>query len=102
MSLVDKRFGLQLDVEQSGVESTSRGLVGDTSFAVLPNVKPIHTFIITILFQSVSICNLCIHSPTDIGLGLPCQTMAQSDVQVVRHICDIVRICIVPIWLACS
>jgi len=55
---LDKRFGLQLDVEQSGVESTSRGLVGDTSFAVLPNVKPIHTFIITILFQSVFLVKL--------------------------------------------
>lgn len=34
--------------------STSRGLVGDTVFAVLPNIKPIHTFVITIAFQSVS------------------------------------------------
>jgi len=54
MSSVVKIPGIQLDVEQSGVESTSRGLVGDTSFAVLPNIKPVHTFIITILFQSVS------------------------------------------------
>lgn len=52
--LVVKMFGLQLKVEQSGVESTSRGLVGDTSFAVLPNIKPIHTFAITIILQSVS------------------------------------------------
>ena len=40
-------------VNESGVASTSRGLVGDTVFAVLPNVKPIHTFIITIAFQAV-------------------------------------------------
>ena len=46
-------------VNESGVASTSRGLVGDTVFAVLPNVKPIHTFIITIAFQAVShICGL--------------------------------------------
>lgn len=49
-----KRFGLaSLQVNASGVASTSRGLVGDTVFAVLPNVKPIHTFIVTIAFQSV-------------------------------------------------
>ena len=29
--------------------------MGDTVFAVIPNVKPIHTFIITIAFQLVSI-----------------------------------------------
>lgn len=37
-----------------GVESSSRGLVGDTVFAVLPNVEPKHTFAITILLQAVS------------------------------------------------
>ncbi|KAF7790905.1 hypothetical protein EIP86_001863 [Pleurotus ostreatoroseus] len=44
--------GLAINV--SGVASTSRGLVGDTVFAVLPNIKPIHTFIVTIAFQMVS------------------------------------------------
>lgn len=51
--LVVKFRGLQVDVDASGVESTSRGLVGDTSFAVLPNIKPIHTFAITLAFQMV-------------------------------------------------
>lgn len=45
--------GLKVPVNVDGVASTSRGLVGDTVFAVLPNVKPIHTFIITIAFQAV-------------------------------------------------
>ena len=44
-----------LRINDSGVASTSRGLVGDTVFAVIPNVKPIHTFIITIAFQVVSL-----------------------------------------------
>jgi hypothetical protein len=35
------------------VASSSRGLVGDTVFAILPNIKPIHTFVITIAFQLV-------------------------------------------------
>lgn len=42
-----------LDVNVSGVTSTSRGLVGDTIFAVLPTVKPMHTFAITVAFQTV-------------------------------------------------
>ena len=50
-----KRFGVQsLQISTSGIASTSRGLVGDTNFAIIPNVKPIHTFIITIVFQIVS------------------------------------------------
>lgn len=47
--------GLKVPVNVDGVASTSRGLVGDTVFAVLPNVKPIHTFIITIAFQAVGL-----------------------------------------------
>ncbi|KAI0750909.1 glycosyltransferase family 57 protein [Daedaleopsis nitida] len=42
-----------LSVNESGVASTSRGLVGDTVFAVLPTVKPIHTFAITVAFQTI-------------------------------------------------
>ncbi|PCH41268.1 glycosyltransferase family 57 protein [Wolfiporia cocos MD-104 SS10] len=45
-------------VNASGVASTSRGLVGDTVFAVLPNVKPIHTFVITIAFQTIYLVKL--------------------------------------------
>ena len=46
-----------LQINTSGVASTSRGLVGDTVFAVIPNFKPIHTFAITIAFQLVSLCS---------------------------------------------
>ncbi|KAI0921312.1 hypothetical protein AcW1_004670 [Taiwanofungus camphoratus] len=54
-----KRGQLQsLSVNVPGVASTSRGLVGDTIFAVLPNIKPIHTFIITVAFQSVYLAKL--------------------------------------------
>lgn len=49
-----KHMGAEIVINAPGVVSTSRGLVGDTIFAVLPNIKPIHTFVITILFQSVS------------------------------------------------
>jgi alpha-1,3-glucosyltransferase len=53
-----KRFGASFPVDASGVSSSSRGLVGDTSFAVLPDVKPIHTFLITIAFQMVFLVKL--------------------------------------------
>ena len=53
-----KRFGANFSVDPSGVSSSSRGLVGDTSFAVLPNVKPIHTFFITISLQMIFLVKL--------------------------------------------
>ena len=48
-----KHFDVGLVVNESGVASTSRGLVGDTVFTVIPNVKPFHTFVVTIIFQTV-------------------------------------------------
>lgn len=48
-----KRMEWDVSLNASGIASTSRGLVGDTIFAVLPNIQPIHTFIITLFFQSV-------------------------------------------------
>jgi len=45
--------GANIPINEAGVVSTSRGLVGDTVFAVIPDIKPIHTFAITIAFQLV-------------------------------------------------
>lgn len=53
-----KRFGGEIAVNTSGVASTSRGLVGDTVFAVIPNIKPVHTFLATVAFQSVRLSPL--------------------------------------------
>ncbi|KAL5488050.1 ALG8 [Sanghuangporus weigelae] len=53
-----RKFGSGFAVNSEGVASSSRGLVGDTVFAILPNVKPIHTFIITLAFQSVFMIQL--------------------------------------------
>ncbi|KAH9077378.1 glycosyltransferase family 57 protein [Lactarius deliciosus] len=53
-----KRFGASFSVDASGVSSSSRGLVGDTSFAVLPSVRPIHTFLITISLQMIFLIKL--------------------------------------------
>jgi len=53
-----KRKGLNIAVKTSGVASSSRGLVGDTVFAVLPNIQPIHTFTTTLAWQSVCLAKL--------------------------------------------
>ncbi|KAF5364244.1 hypothetical protein D9756_000732 [Leucocoprinus leucothites] len=53
-----KRSGFDIPINDPGVASTSRGLVGDTVFAVIPNVKPMHTFVITLIFQSVVLIKL--------------------------------------------
>jgi hypothetical protein len=50
---VAPRLGLQVD--QNAVNSVTRGLVGDSSFAVLPDVPPLACFILTLAFQIVSL-----------------------------------------------
>lgn len=51
MCIVAPRLGLP--VNQDALTSVTRGLVGDTSFAILPEVTKEHTFILTFLFQLV-------------------------------------------------
>ncbi|KDQ21075.1 glycosyltransferase family 57 protein [Botryobasidium botryosum FD-172 SS1] len=53
-----KLGGASMAVNEAGVVSSSRGLIGDTVFAVLPNIKPIHTFLITIAFQAIYLTKL--------------------------------------------
>lgn len=50
--LVAPRLGLAVD--SAAVNSGTRGLVGDTAFAVLPNISPSMTFTLTLCFQTVS------------------------------------------------
>ncbi|KAM6495987.1 glycosyltransferase family 57 protein [Amanita muscaria] len=49
---------LNVFVNTAGVASTSRGLVGDTVFAILPNIQPIHTFTATLASQSICLFKL--------------------------------------------
>ena len=44
---------LGLPVNREALTSVTRGLVGDTSFVVLPEVAKEHTFILTFVFQLV-------------------------------------------------
>lgn len=50
---VAPRLGLPVNYE--ALSSVTRGLVGDTSFAVLPEVSKEHTFALTLLFQLVGL-----------------------------------------------
>lgn len=45
---------LKLPIDQSAATSLTRGFVGDTSFAVLPNVPKQATFMLALIFQIVS------------------------------------------------
>ena len=49
---------LRLDVDEKAVTSATRGLVGDTSFAVLPEITARHCFGLTLAFQMVALTKL--------------------------------------------
>jgi hypothetical protein len=49
--LVLQKFGREFDSEL--LATTTRGLVGDTNFLVLPEIPPHYTFILTLLAQMV-------------------------------------------------
>lgn len=46
-----------LAVNREAINSVTRGLVGDTSFAVLPDISPRMTFVLTLAAQLVSLHN---------------------------------------------
>lgn len=46
---------LRLNIDRSAVNSVTRGLVGNSSFAVLPDVPPVVCFFLTLGFQIVRI-----------------------------------------------
>lgn len=50
------RLGLSVNLD--ALNSVTRGLVGDTSFAVLPEITPRITFILTLLFQAIPLVKL--------------------------------------------
>ncbi|KAL8707544.1 MAG: hypothetical protein Q9220_007436 [cf. Caloplaca sp. 1 TL-2023] len=54
--LVAPKFGFNID--QSAINSVTRGLVGDSSFACLPNISPQTTFLLTLGSQIPSLIKL--------------------------------------------
>ncbi|BCS19818.1 dolichyl-P-Glc:Glc1Man(9)GlcNAc(2)-PP-dolichol alpha-1,3-glucosyltransferase ALG8 [Aspergillus puulaauensis] len=61
------RLGLPVNYE--ALSSVTRGLVGDTSFAVLPEVSKEHTFALTLLFQLLPLIKLWRRPDPDTFIG---------------------------------
>lgn len=60
---------LGLNVNREAVNSVTRGLVGDTSFAVLPDVPPRATFLLTVLFQVIFLIKLFLQPTWETFVG---------------------------------
>ena len=60
---------LKIDVNKDAINSVTRGLVGDTSFAVLPNVTPAQCFGLTLAFQVVALTKLWMKPSWDAFVG---------------------------------
>ena len=66
-NVVAPRLGLA--VNQDAVNSVTRGLVGDTSFAVLPEVTARTTFVLTLFFQVLPLIKLFFDPTWDTFIG---------------------------------
>ena len=60
---------LELDVDKNAITSVTRGLVGDSSFAVLPNITPQQCFGLTLAFQLVALTKLWMKPTWDTFVG---------------------------------
>lgn len=60
LMLVGPRLGLGL--KREALQSVTRGLVGDTAFAVLPEISPRLCFVLTLIFQLLPLSKLFISS----------------------------------------
>jgi alpha-1,3-glucosyltransferase len=56
-------------VNQDAINSVTRGLVGDTSFAVLPEITAKMTFALTLLFQIIPLIKLFFDPTWDVFIG---------------------------------
>ncbi|KAG4416692.1 glycosyl transferase [Cadophora malorum] len=60
---------LKLPVNQDAINSVTRGLVGDSSFAVLPEITARMTFILTLIFQIIPLIKLFFDPTWDTFIG---------------------------------
>ena len=68
--VVAPRLGLYVD--RTAINSVTRGLVGDTAFAVLPEITPRTTFVLTLIFQLLPLVKLFAKPTFDNFVGLGC------------------------------
>ncbi|KAI1326024.1 glycosyltransferase family 57 protein [Xylariaceae sp. FL0255] len=60
---------LGLPVKSEAINSVTRGLVGDTAFAVLPDITPKICFALTLLFQAIPLVKLFVRPTWDAFVG---------------------------------
>jgi alpha-1,3-glucosyltransferase len=65
--LVAPRIGLP--VKEGALQSVTRGLVGDTAFAVLPDITPRMCFALTLVFQAIPLLKLFFQPTWDNFIG---------------------------------
>ena len=98
--LVAPKLGLTID--PSAMNSVTRGLVGDSSFAVLPNISPKTTFAMTLGFQIVSVLSSaatvprCLYPVVMFDQAFPSTNMGN-----VQWRSDPVWVRVFLVWLAC-
>jgi alpha-1,3-glucosyltransferase len=66
---------LKLPIKTEALNSVTRGLVGDTSFAVLPDITPRHTFILSIVSQVPPLLKLFFQPAKILDNFLPALTL---------------------------
>lgn len=96
------KTGFELPVNESGIASSSRGLVGDTVFAVIPNVQPIHTFVITLGVLVVSPAPHNFEPPVMSLLctGVHGEALDDANLQIVRDCPHVMRVHVLHVRLA--
>jgi len=60
---------LGLSIKAEALKSVTRGLVGDTAFAVMPDISPRTCFLLTLLFQAVPLVKLFAQPTWDTFIG---------------------------------
>ena len=60
---------LKFEINKEAMNSVTRGLVGDTSFAVLPNITPQQCFGLTLAFQILALTKLWVKPSWDSFVG---------------------------------
>lgn len=60
---------LKINVDPTALQSVTRGLVGDTAFAVLPTIKPSQCFGLTLAFQVLALTRLWLKPTWDMFVG---------------------------------
>ncbi|KAI5304100.1 glycosyl transferase, partial [Ascosphaera pollenicola] len=68
-TFLDKTLIHGFEVDAGALNSGTRGLVGDTAFAVLPTILPQHTFFLTLFFQVVPLVKLWLTPTWETFLG---------------------------------